>query len=171
MSTERKISQLPSREQVTGTEYFLVGFNGRSYKMTLNELIAAFNNGANLDVLNGIRAKFEELQAIGTPVTAEQLAQAIAEIPSVDLSAYATTELLEQAINEAINSIPSVDLTSYALKEELPDVSGFLTTEDLPAAPTLVHITLSLRLIKSFQIFLLRSQLIFLHMHLKLKFQ
>ena len=137
MSTERKISQLPSREQVTGTEYFLVGFNGRSYKMTLNELIATFNNGVNLDVLNEIRAKFEELQAIGTPVTTEQLAQAIAEIPSVDLSAYATTELLKQAINEAISSIPSVDLTTYALKEELPDVSGFLTTEDLPAAPDL----------------------------------
>jgi len=39
----------------------------------------------------------------------------------------------EDYVNTAISNIPAVDLTGYALTADIPDVSSFITADDLPA--------------------------------------
>lgn len=114
MVEERKVSQLPTRADITGEEYMHIGYNGRSYKTTVNSIIAKFNGGINLEVLQEIQGKLTELAQMGDLVTAEELTAAIANIPAVDLSSFATTELVTQAITQAIAAIPVVDLSGYA---------------------------------------------------------
>lgn len=46
---------------------------------------------------------------------------------SVDLSNYYTKAQTDEKIQEVVNAIPEVDLSDYATKEEIPDVSRFVT--------------------------------------------
>lgn len=149
MVEERKISQLPTRTDITGEEYMHIGFNGRSYKTTVNSIIAKFNGGINLEVLQEIQDKLTELAQMGDLVTAEELTTAIAAIPAVDLSSFATSTAVADAIAQAIAAIPAVDLSGYvktadlpvipdhsdfALKADIPDVTRFQTAQEVAAA-------------------------------------
>ena len=49
------------------------------------------------------------------------------DFPETDLSNYYNKDQVDAAIDGAIEEIPEVDLSGYAKKEEIPDVSGFLT--------------------------------------------
>ncbi len=102
MTEERKVSQLPTRTDITGDEYMHVGHNGRSYKTTINSIISKFNGGVNLEVLQEIQNKLTELAELGNLVTVEQMAAAIAAIPEVDLSSYATSQAVAVAIEQAL---------------------------------------------------------------------
>ena len=154
MTEERKVSQLPTRTDITGEEYMHIGHNGRSYKTTINSIISKFNGGVNLEVLQEIQNKLTELAELGNLVTVEQMAAAIAAIPEVDLSSYATSQAVAVAIEQAIAGIPAADLSGYAttayvdgliaeiplpdmsnvaMKSDIPDVSGYATLADIPA--------------------------------------
>ena len=144
MVEERKISQLPTRTDITGEEYMHIGFNGRSYKITVNSIIAKFNDGINLEVLQEIQDKLTELAQMGDLVTAEELTTAIAAIPAVDLSSFATSTAVADAIAQAIAAIPAVDLSGYATTQAVAvaigeavgsipsiDLSPYAKTEDV----------------------------------------
>lgn len=66
-------------------------------------------------------------------ITQEKLEEALESI-EVDLTDYYTKEQVNEAI--ANIDIPEVDLSSYATKEEIPDVSGFQTAEQVQTAIT-----------------------------------
>ena len=144
MTEERKVSQLPTRTDITGDEYMHIGFNGRSYKITVNSIIAKFNGGINLEVLQEIQDKLTELAQMGDLVTAEELTTAIAAIPAVDLSSFATSTAVADAIAQAIAAIPAVDLSGYATTQAVAvaigeavgsipsiDLSPYAKTEDV----------------------------------------
>lgn len=95
---------------------------------TLAELAEALEK--NTEVLDTFATK-SSLADVATSGSYKDLKDT-PEIPSV--SGLASEEFVEQAIK----NIPAVDLTAYAKKEDIPDVSQFLTTEDLPEVPTKV---------------------------------
>ena len=149
MVEERKISQLPTRTDITGEEYMHIGFNGRSYKITVNSIIAKFNGGINLEVLQEIQDKLTELAQMGDLVTAEELTTAIAAIPAVDLSSFATSTAVADAIAQAIAAIPAVDLSGYAttqavavaIGEAAPDLSNLATKNEIPSLEGLARLS------------------------------
>lgn len=95
---------------------------------TLAELAEALEE--NAEVLHTFATK-SSLADVATSGSYKDLKDT-PEIPSV--SGLASEEFVEQAIR----NIPAVDLTAYAKKGDIPDVSQFLTTEDLPEVPTKV---------------------------------
>lgn len=58
--------------------------------------------------------------------TDAKIQEVVDSIPEVDLSAYATVDY----VDNAVNNIDMPDLTPYALKSEIPDVSSFITAEE-----------------------------------------
>lgn len=95
---------------------------------TLAELAEALNE--QKDVLDTFATR-SELAPVATSGSYKDLTDT-PEIPSVEGLAS------EAYVQEAIKAIPSVDLTGYAKAEDIPDVSKFVTAEDLPAVPTKV---------------------------------
>ena len=95
---------------------------------TLAELAEALNE--QKDVLDTFATR-SELAPVATSGSYKDLTDT-PEIPSVEGLAS------EAYVQEAIKAIPAVDLTGYAKKEDLPDVSKFVTVEDLPVVPTKV---------------------------------
>lgn len=143
---KRKISQLPTLEDFTGQEYMHIGFNGKSYKLNINSLIAKLNSGIDPEVLQDVAQRLQELDNTNGFVTPNELATAISEaisaieFPVTDLSGYSDTETMQQYVLDQISSIvfPEVDLSPYATTEaveqavaaiDIPDVSNFVTKE------------------------------------------
>lgn len=139
MTVQRKVSQLPSVEQFTGDEYFVVGYNGRSYKTTMNKLTSHFNDGVDASLLFAIREELARIPDLSSFTTAAQLQEAISalniEVP--DISSFLNQEQVNALIQAGIESIEF---------PQIPDIGSFITETlvdekinqiQFPAAPDL----------------------------------
>lgn len=151
MVQERKISQLPDLGNVTGQEYFHVAHGGRSYKVTMNELIEKFIDGVDLDAIEKIRQAVADIEAVEGVVTQDQLTQALSEINIPDVSGFVTEEVVNQKITQALQDIqvPTVpgapDLSNLVTKDEMQqalegiehpsvDLSSVVTKDEMQQA-------------------------------------
>jgi len=80
-----------------------------------------------------------------TLATLDDVNTAILNIPAVDLTDYAlTADIPDVSSFITANDLPApVDLTDYALTADIPDVSSFITANDLPAPVDLTDYALT----------------------------
>ncbi len=79
-------------------------------------------------------AQLTDIPDVSGFVSTSTLASAIAAIPATNLSSYATTASVGDAITLALSGLTAPDLSPYALLTDIPDVSGFVTSTDLASA-------------------------------------
>lgn len=131
---QRKITQLPALPAFTGAEYFLIGYNGRSFRVSMDQLVKHFTGNIDMAAVVKLQEVLAEMSDMTNVVTKSQLDEALESLKL-------PTDQVNALIDAAIAKLPAgPDLTKLATKEELHAALEALPKIDLTAYATLSQV-------------------------------